>query len=106
MKQWIMKWVSIILIGTLIYLAHERRPLLEDHQARLYFEATNQEITDELLNSEAWEDLEMKDLFVLTVTNDSDKNTLVSYGFGNYIKVLDDEWVRKAFKMKTPLDVR
>lgn len=95
-------WISLILLATLVYLAHDRRPTLEAHQARLYLSITGAEaVTDESLYSRPeWADLELRDFFILTATQDARRNTLVSFGFGNYIKVVDEEWAKQAFGLE------
>ena len=92
-------WISLLLLATLVFLAHDQRPLLEAHEARLYRHAAGADaVTDAVLFARPeWAGLELRDFFVITTTSDAKTHTLVSFGFGNYIKVLDEEWAKQAF---------
>lgn len=102
------KWVPLLLLGTLVFLAHDRRPLLEAHEARLYLHAAGADaVTDAALFARPeWAGLELHDFFVITTTADAKAHTLVSFGFGNYIKVIDEEWAKQAFGLSKTAEGR
>ena len=41
-------------------------------------------------------DLAFHDLYLITTTSDPKSGTMVSFGFGHYIKVLNDDWGKQA----------
>jgi len=97
------KWISLLMIVILVGLAHLRRPLLPVHQERLYAYATGQQtLPGEVRSLPAWERLVLRDWFVVTLTEDRASRRFVSFGFGQYIKVLDTTWVQQALQLPHP----
>lgn len=88
---------SLALIVTLVVMAHLRRPDLAAHQEELLARAAllggRQTAGAATLPRPP---LDFIDLFVVTLTRDPETRALVSFGFGRYIKVLDDAWGRRA----------
>lgn len=93
------KWIYIILIAGGLYYLHENRPLREMHLQTLYFQATGEEASEEILAMEQWNKLYLRDFFIITSLGDTDQLNLVSYGFFNRVSVVDKEWTAKAFKL-------
>jgi hypothetical protein len=89
---------STFLIIVLLSLAYLRRPDLAFHQERILDHAarlTKQgAITTTALP--ALPPLAFHDFYLITTTSDPKTGTLVSFGFGHYIKVLNDDWGRQA----------
>lgn len=89
---------STFLIILLVTLAYLRRPDLAFHQERLLAQAAL------LANRGAvttpprpqLPPLAFHDLYLITTTSDPKTGRLVSFGFGHYIKVLNDDWGRQA----------
>jgi len=78
------KIFAIIIVVGLVLVVNFLNPKFEDHKF-----AISSEISVE---SENWEDLEYKDYFVVSFTKSFQKKTMVSFGFLNYIQVVNDEW--------------
>jgi hypothetical protein len=89
---------SLFLVVLLIFLAYQRRPDLATHQARILARAAllshQGEVT--LTSKPALPPLSFHDLYLVTTTSDPLNNTWVSFGFGNYIKILNDDWGQRA----------
>ena len=96
---------SSFLIILLLTLAYLRRPDLAFHQERILAHAAllaNQKTipTNALAQVQP---LVFHDLYLITTTSDPKTGTLVSFGFGHYIKVLNDDWGRQALaSLPTP----
>ncbi len=99
MKKWI---ILALVIAPFIYANH-KKPLLLNHQQKIYQMATGStEAVDETVYAEPqWEGLEFVDWKFVTATRDKNKQSLVSYGIVDYIKVVDKEWAPKAFGLKS-----
>src|SRR5512133_3384931 len=96
---------STFLIILLLTLAYLRRPDLAFHQERLLAHAAllakQGAITTAALPS--LPPLAFHDLYLLTTTSDPKTGALVSFGFGHYIKVLNDDWGQRALhSVSTP----
>jgi hypothetical protein len=100
------KWIIIALVLAPFVYANYYKPLLLKHQQKIYQMATgsSEAVDDEVYALPAWDGLEFVDWKFLTATRDKSKQSLVSYGIVNYIKVVDTEWGPKAFELK-PKDV-
>jgi hypothetical protein len=61
---------------------------------------SSEAVGDEVYAQPQWEGLEFVDWKFVTATRDKSKQSLVSYGIVNYIKVVDSEWATKAFELK------
>ena len=96
------KWIIIALIIAPFVYANNKKPLLINHQQKIYQMATSStEAVDETVYAmPPWEGLEFIDWKVVTATRDKSKQSLVSYGIVNYIKIVDKEWAPKAFGLK------
>ena len=90
--------VFIILLAA-IWLAHSTRPPLEDHLQRIYTLANGPEATfgEAEKSLPQWEQVEFKDWYLLTATQDKEKKNLISVGIPKYVRVLDLDWGLKAF---------
>lgn len=91
---------SLFLIVLLVALAYLRRPDLATHQERILARAAL------LANQGAMTapavaqmpPLAFHDLYLITTTSDPLNGTWVSFGFGHYIKILNDDWGRRALQ--------
>lgn len=92
--------ISIFLIVLLISLAYLRRPDLATHQERILARAALLANSGEMTPPAAAQRpaLAFHDLYLITSTSDPLTGTWVSFGFGNYIKVLNDDWGRRALQ--------
>lgn len=89
---------SAFLIIVLISLAYLRRPDLATHQERIIAHAAL------LANKGAVKatalpqlpPLTFHDFYLITTTSDPQNGGMVSFGFGYYIKVLNDNWGQRA----------
>ena len=89
---------STFLIIVLLTLAYLRRPDLAFHQERLLAHAAllaNQGAVTPTGRPQL-PPLVFHDLYLITTTSDPKTDKLVSFGFGHYIKVLNDDWGRQA----------
>lgn len=98
-----MKTFIIIILVAILGYAYYERPLLPAHQEKIYLTATGTDtITDEEIYSQPqWDGLEFRDWFIVTATRDKQKQSLVSWGFAGYLKVVDTDWALKAFELET-----
>jgi hypothetical protein len=95
------KWIFIALVIAPFIYASEKKPLMVNHQLKIYQIATETETVDEAVYAmPPWEGLEFVDWKFVTATRDKNKQSLVSYGIVNYIKVVDTDWAPKAFGLK------
>jgi len=89
---------STFLILLLLSLAYLRRPDLATHQERILAHAAllaKQEAVTTTARTEL-PPLAFHDLYLITTTSDPRTGTLVSFGFGHYIKILNDDWGKQA----------
>ncbi|MDD2272882.1 MAG: hypothetical protein PHP95_06270 [Desulfuromonadaceae bacterium] len=95
------KWIIIVLVIAPFVYANHKKPLFIKHQQQIYQMATNStETVDEAVYAmPQWEGLEFIDWKFVTATRDKSKQSLVSYGIADYIKVVDQEWAPKAFEL-------
>lgn len=89
----------LILIVILVTLAHLRRPDLDAHRARLLAHAALLKGQTGFPAPAGLLPLELRDYFVVTLTRDPATGGLVSFGFGHYIKVLDNDWGARALTL-------
>ena len=96
------KWIIILLVIAPFVYANYKKPLLPQHQQEIYRLAVGPAATvdESVYASSKWEGLEFVDWTFLTATRDKSKQSLVSYGIADYIKVIDIEWAPKAFELK------
>lgn len=96
------KWIFIALVIAPFVYANYHKPLLIKHQQKIYQTATGstEAVDEEIYAQPQWEGLEFVDWKFLTATRDKNKQSLVSYGIVNYIKVVDSEWAPKVFELK------
>lgn len=88
---------SAFLILLLLTLAYLRRPDLATHQERLLAHAALLAGRGTVTSPAAQlPPLSFHDLYLITTTSDPQSKTLVSFGFGHYIKILNDDWGRQA----------
>ena len=95
--------IIILLVAVPLGYAYHNRPLLAAHEEKIYLTATGTDtITDEDIYSKPqWDGLEFHDWLIVTATRDKQKQSLVSWGFAGYLKVVDTDWALKAFNLKT-----
>lgn len=89
---------STFLIILLLTLAYLRRPDLAYHQERLLAHAAllaNQKTIPANALPQL-PPLAFHDLYLITTTSEPKTGSMVSFGFGHYIKVLNDDWGRRA----------
>jgi len=96
------KWIFIALVIAPFVYANHNKPLLINHQQKIYQTAAGStEAVDEAVYAlPPWEGLEFVDWKFVTATRDKNKQSLVSFGIVNYIKVVDSDWAPKAFGLK------
>lgn len=95
---------STFLIIVLLTLAYLRRPDLAYHQERLLAHAAllaNREAIPATARP-ALPPLVFHDLYLVTTTSDPQTKRLISFGFGHYIKVLNDDWGKQALLSLPP----
>ena len=99
MKKWI---ILALVIATFAY-ANNKKPLLLNHQQKIYQKATasTEAVDEKVYSMPQWEGLEFVDWKFMTATRDKSKQSLVSYGIVDYIKVVDSEWGPKAFGLES-----
>ena len=98
MKKWI---VLALIIAPFVY-ANNKKPLILKHQQKIYQMAVGQEeaVDEKVYEMPQWEGLEFIDWKFVTATQDKSKQSLVSFGIVNYIKVVDKEWAPRVFEIK------
>lgn len=96
------KWILIVLVIAPLVYANHKKPQLKNHQQKIYQLASGQaEAVDETVYAlPPWAGLEFVDWKFVTATRDKNKQSLVSYGIVDYIKIVDSEWGPKAFGFK------
>ncbi|NTV50516.1 MAG: hypothetical protein HGB32_08185 [Geobacteraceae bacterium] len=97
------KWIIIAFVIAPFVYANNKKPLLLNHQQKIYQTATaSADAVDKTVYSmPQWEGLEFVDWKFVTATRDKNKQSLVSYGIADYIKVVDSEWGPKTFGLKS-----
>jgi hypothetical protein len=95
---------STFLIIVLLTLAYLRRPDLAYHQERLLAHAALLANRGAVATTALPQlpPLAFHDLYLVTTTSDPQTKTLVSFGFGHYIKVLNDDWGKQALLSLPP----
>lgn len=95
--------VFLLIVGPLVFAAN-KKPLLDDHKAKIYAVAAGagSAADAEILAKPEWDKLEFCDWGIVTATQDKEKHSLVSYGIVTYIKVMDRDWAPKAFGINPP----
>lgn len=96
------KWFIILLIAGAGYYLHDNRPSEEMHKQTLYFEASGEMPSEEIIAMPEWKKVYLRDFIILTTMSDTEQFNLVSYGYLNRVKVVDKEWTTKAFKLAPP----
>jgi hypothetical protein len=86
---------STFLIIVLLTLAYLRRPDLAFHQQWILARAALLTNSDVVLMTEK-PPLLFHDFYLITTTSDPATGKIVSFGFGHYIKILNDDWGRRA----------
>jgi hypothetical protein len=97
------KWIIIALVIAPFVYANYKKPLLLKHQQKIYQVAVGAEkaVDEEVYAMPAWEGLEFVDWKFATATRDKSKQSMVSFGIADYIKVVDSEWAPKALEIKS-----
>lgn len=96
------KWIFIALVIAPFVYASYKKPLFLNHQTKIYqLAAGSTESEDETVYTmPQWEGLEFVDWKFVTATRDKSKQSMVSFGIVDYIKVVDSDWAPKAFDLK------
>lgn len=92
---------SSFLIILLISLAYLRRPDLALHQQWILARAALLTNSGDVQVTEK-PPLAFHDFYLITTTSDPATGKIVSFGFGHYIKVLNDDWGRRALRTLPP----
>ena len=77
------KFIVIAILVGLVWFIHYLNPSFDNHKAAISPETA--------LDSEFWDDLQYKDYYLVSFTN-NDKGTMVSFGLCKYVNVVDEEW--------------
>lgn len=70
-----------------VWFVQSINPTFDDHADMIQPESMVQQVD--------WDNLIYSDLFFLSLTKSAKTQTLVSFGFCNYVNVVDDEWAQK-----------
>jgi len=98
MKKW---FIMLLLFGPFFYANYKKPPMIKHQQAIYQLAAGTSEAVDEAVYTQPqWDGLEYVDWKFVTATRDKSKQSLVSFGIVDYIKVVDSEWAPKAFGLK------
>ncbi|MSN25482.1 MAG: hypothetical protein GJV46_06370 [Geobacter sp.] len=98
MKKW---FIMLLVFGPFFYANHKKPPMIKHQQAIYQLAAGKSEAVDEEVYAQPqWEGLEYVDWKFVTATRDKSKQSLVSFGIVDYIKVVDNEWATKTFGLK------
>ena len=94
--------VILLLVVAPLGYAYYNKPLLPAHKEKIYLVATGSDkVTDqEIYSQPQWDGLEFRDWLIVTATQDKEKQSLVSWGFVGYLKIVDTDWALKAFDLK------
>jgi hypothetical protein len=78
------------------------KPEFSAHQKMIYEMSTGSEAPSatELAALPEWKELTFRDFYLVTATQSKGRQTIVSYGFFRYIKVMDKEWWTNPFGRK------
>jgi hypothetical protein len=97
------KWIFLLLVIAPLFYANDKRPHFNRHQQKIYQLAieSNEDIDEAVYSLPQWDGLEFVDWKIVTATRDKSKQSLVSYGIVDYIKVVDTDWAPKAFDIKS-----
>ncbi len=97
------KWIFLAVVIAPFVYANYKKPLLINHQQKIYKAATGstEAVSETVYALPPWEGLEFVDWKFVTATRDKNKQSLVSYGIVDYIKVVDGEWAPKAFGLNS-----
>lgn len=87
---------STFLIVLLCALAYLRRPDLAFHQEQLLAHAALL-AGEKAVTVGSKPPLLLHDLYLFTTTSDPATGQMVSFGFGHYIKILNNDWGKRAF---------
>ena len=78
------------------------KPEFSAHQKTIYERSTGSEAPPvaELAALPEWKELTFRDFYLVTATQSKGRQSIVSYGFFRYIKVMDKEWWSNPFGKK------
>ena len=102
-----MKAFLWFLLIAILGAASVMKPDLSAHQKKIYEMATGSPAPPaaELATLPEWKELKFRDIYFGTATQSKGRESIVSYGFFRYIKVVDKEWWANPFgKKPAPLD--
>jgi hypothetical protein len=97
------KWIIIALVIAPFVYANNKKPLILKHQQKIYQVAVGPAVAidEEVYAMPQWGGLEFVDWKFVTATRDKSKQSLVSFGIVDYIKVVDIEWAPRVFELKS-----
>ena len=95
------KWIVIALVIAPFVYANHYKPHLLKHQQKIYQVAVgpDETVDEKVYSLPQWDGLEFIDWKFVTATQDKSKQSLVSFGIINYIKIVDREWATRAFEI-------
>jgi hypothetical protein len=93
---------STFLIILLLTLAYLRRPDLARHQQWILARAALLTNSSAIMPMAEKPPLTFHDFYLITTTSDPATGKMVSFGFGHYIKVLNDDWGKRALRTLPP----
>lgn len=96
------KIIILMLLIAPFFYANHKKPLILKHQEKIYQVAAGPDkaVDKEILEMPQWDGLEFVDWKFVTATRDKSKQSLVSFGVVDYIKIMDRDWAPKAFDIK------
>ncbi len=96
------KLLFLLLIAPFVF-AYYKKPLLNEHKAKIYTVAVQAEsaVDDDVLARPEWDNLEFRDWTIATATQDKEKHSMVSFGIATWVKIVDTDWAPKAFGLKS-----
>jgi hypothetical protein len=89
--------IIFALIAALVYLNYTV-PKEEDHQAFLLSEIQSEYPVPESMQDRIWKNVDYSNFFVVSFMKTTEGSTMITYGFLDNIKLVDDEWIEDVRK--------
>lgn len=89
--------IIFALIAGLVYLNYTV-PKVEDHQAALLEELQLGYSLPEAQQKRIWKNVDYSNFFVASFMKTTEGSTMISYGFLNKVRVVDQKWLEKSKK--------
>ena len=87
--------IIFALIAGVVYLNYTV-PKIEDHKAFLLEELQIGYALNEEQQEKLWKKVDYSNFFVCSFIKDTEKSTLISYGFLKKVKLANDQWLAAA----------